>query len=82
MDDEEFKKMSFQRKKKRNIPLDYELPQSYKELLPISIKKKDNLLSLFSKIDPDAREFYRNLLTVEMPEVDSNLDRLVEDEDE
>lgn len=62
--------------------MDYELPQSYQGPLPISVKKKSNLQSLFNKIDPDAREFYENLPTVEIPDVDPDLDRLTAVEDE
>lgn len=51
-----------------------DIPQVYDKPLPISMLKKENLFSILPQIDKDAREFYENLDTAEMPDIDPDLD--------
>ncbi|XP_050513869.1 uncharacterized protein LOC126889549 [Diabrotica virgifera virgifera] len=67
-----FKSVNFRRRGKRVVPST--LPQITDKLLPISKEKKKDLLDLLPLIDEVFHNFYRNLPTTDMQDLDPDLE--------
>lgn len=74
-DEDDFQSLSFQRfGRAKDISNSYLLTNISDELLPISVEKKKDLLTLLPFIDSECHKFYKNLPTTETVRADEDPD--------